>query len=175
MRSFLHNFDQKVTTVVQAWQGLGGFFAFVTHLGHPLVTLAIGAMVAIVGGARSNFRLVAAGGMVFAAMGVSSLLKLVLRRERPFSDYVFHMFAPTFSFPSGHAVGSTVAYGLLAYLSWAYLPQPWNIIVAVIFGLLILSIGLSRIYLGAHYPTDVIAGWCVGIVGLVILIVVIKP
>lgn len=139
------------------------------------MTLSIGAMVVVVGGVRSNLRLVLSGGLVLAAMGVSSLLKLVLHRERPLTDYVLHMFTPTFSFPSGHATGSTVAYGLLAYLSWMYMPQPWNIIAPVVFLLLILSIGVSRIYLGAHYPSDVAAGWLVGIIGLLILIFVIKP
>ena len=174
MQSF-HNFDHKITTLVQAWQGLGGFFSLVTHLGHPLVVFSIGVMVAIVGGVRSNLRLILAGGLVFVAMGASSVLKLVLHRQRPLTDHVFHMFSPTFSFPSGHAVGSMVAYGLLAYLSWAYLPQPGGIVISGFFMLLILSIGLSRVYLGAHYPTDVLAGWLLGLMALAILIFVIKP
>ena len=175
MRSFVHNFDRQVTTLVQSWHDLGGFFALVTHLGSPAVTLSIGAMVVIVGAVRSNLRLVLAGGLVLAAMGASSVLKLVLRRERPLTDYVLHMFTPTFSFPSGHAVGSMVAYGLLAYLSWAYLPQPWSIIIPIVFVLLIVSIGVSRVYLGAHHPTDVVAGWLIGMIGLAVLIFVIKP
>lgn len=175
MRSFLHNFDHKLTTAVQQWQGLGQFFAYVTHLGDPIVTLSIGVMVAIVGGVRSNFRLVMAGGMVFITMAFSTILKLVLHRERPLTDYVLHMMSATFSFPSGHAAGSTVAYGLLAYLAWTYLPQPWSAVVLAVLVLLIISIGLSRVYLGAHYPSDVIAGWLVGIVGVAIIIFVIKP
>lgn len=175
MRSFLHNFDRQITVLVQSWHDLGGFFALITHLGSPAVTLSIGAMVIIVGGVRSNLRLVFAGGLVLAAMGVSSVLKLVLHRERPLTDYVLHMFTQTFSFPSGHAVGSTVAYGLLAYLSWMYFPQPWSIVVPIVFVLLIVSIGISRVYLGAHYPTDVAAGWLIGVIGLVVLIFVIKP
>lgn len=175
MRSLLHNFDHKITAAVQQWQGLGQFFAYVTHLGSPAVTLSIGAMVIIVGGVRSSFRLVMAGGMIFFVMAVGTILKLVLHRERPFTDYVLHMLSPTFSFPSGHAVGSTVAYGLLAYLAWTYLPQPWSSILLAVFLLLILSIGISRIYLGAHYPSDVIAGWLVGAVGVAIISFVIKP
>ena len=175
MRSFLHNFDHKLTTAVQQWQGLGQFFAYVTHLGDPIVTLSIGAMVVIVGGARSSFRLAMAGGMVFITMAFSTILKLALHRERPLTDYVLHMMSATFSFPSGHAAGSTVAYGLLAYLAWMYLPQPWNIILLIFFILLVISIGLSRVYLGAHYPSDVIAGWLVGLAGVAIIIFVIKP
>jgi undecaprenyl-diphosphatase len=81
----------------------------------------------------------------------------------------------SYSFPSGHTVGSTVIYGLLAYLAWQYLPQPWNVIGAIFCVLLILLISLSRIYLGAHFPSDVVAGWVLGAIGLAVIIFVVKP
>jgi hypothetical protein len=66
----------------------------------------------------------------------------------------------TFSFPSGHAQGSIVFWGLAAVL----FPKPWGLVTAVIFPLLI---GFSRVYLGVHFPTDVLAGWGIGALFLV--------
>jgi undecaprenyl-diphosphatase len=69
----------------------------------------------------------------------------------------------THSFPSGHACGSAVAYGAIA----AVTGSP---VIAIVVTVLVLLIGISRIYLGAHYPSDVVAGWLIGILGLMWLI-----
>lgn len=175
MKTLLHHFDLKITTIVQQWQFLQGFMAFITHFGHPIVALAIGTGVILLGGIRANMRMVYAGVAVFITIGLGSALKLVLHRHRPLTEYVFNMTTPTFSFPSGHALSATVVYGLLAYLAWTYLPQPLGVLAVVIAVALIIIVGLSRIYLGAHYPSDVLGGWLLGCVALAIIVFVIKP
>jgi undecaprenyl-diphosphatase len=89
-------------------------------------------------------------------------LKLVFNRDRPwFRDPTIH--ETTKSFPSGHSMGSIVGYGLLAYLMMRVLPRTWQRWTAAIgFGLLVLAIGFSRMFLGAHYFSDVLAGYAVG-------------
>jgi undecaprenyl-diphosphatase len=105
------------------------------------------------------FVLIAAVG----GMALSSALKHVFGRERP--DVVLHLvMVHTPSFPSGHAMLSAVIYltlgALLAQVVQRRASQIYFLTVAMVLTFLI---GLSRVYLGVHYPTDVLAGWSVGL------------
>jgi undecaprenyl-diphosphatase len=101
--------------------------------------------------------LAVAGGQI-----LSSMLKLVIDRARP--DIVPHLAeVHTASFPSGHAMLSAVTYLTLGALAARIVPG--RIASGYILGLamfLTLAVGLSRIYLGVHWPSDVLAGWCAG-------------
>ena len=77
------------------------------------------------------------------------------------------------SFPSGHALGSMVVYGFLAYLLATEFPRSSRLIYAVMTGLILL-IGLSRLYLGVHWLTDVIAGYLVGFLWVITCISILK-
>ncbi|MGB5637167.1 MAG: phosphatase PAP2 family protein [Waterburya sp.] len=75
----------------------------------------------------------------------------------------------SFSYPSGHALGSTVLYGFLAYLFATRFPQfSWLIYLLAV--ALIGAIGLSRLYLGVHWPTDIIGGYGIGFLWLTVCI-----
>ena len=172
MKPLIHKFDAAVLNVISAWPaGMELFFIIVTTLGSPIVTAIIGLGIVGAGYFRQNLRLSLAGALIWLTLICDSLLKLIVGRARPATEYAKNMIIQTNSFPSGHSAGSMVAYGLLAYLAWNLLPRPWNYIVAVILVALIILIGISRIYLGAHFPSDVIAGWLLGVIalGLVIL------
>jgi undecaprenyl-diphosphatase len=69
------------------------------------------------------------------------------------------MLFKTYSFPSSHAFSSAAIYGLAACFSSTYVPRQWALTVSISLILLILAIGFSRIYLGAHYVLDVLGGW----------------
>lgn len=99
---------------------------------------------------------VAGGGLIDAN------LKLLYERERPpFRDPA--ILESTKSFPSGHSMGSVVGYGFLAYLLWRLLPRKrYRVALVAAVIVLILAIGFSRIFLGAHYFSDVIGGYTVG-------------
>lgn len=88
-------------------------------------------------------------------------LKLVFHRARP--EPYFGPMPRSYSFPSGHAMGSFVFYGVIAGVLCARInSQLTRVMIWSATALLVTAIGFSRIYLGVHYPTDVIAGYAAG-------------
>lgn len=90
---------------------------------------------------------------------LNRLLKLHFERPRPsvveWGDQV-----TTYSFPSGHATSSFLVYGILAYLVARAVPtRSLKLFTWIVAGLLVVAVGISRMYLGVHYPTDVVAGF----------------
>ncbi|MGZ4831078.1 MAG: phosphatase PAP2 family protein [Candidatus Angelobacter sp.] len=85
-------------------------------------------------------------------------LKFIYHRTRPTA--YFGMAPHTYSFPSGHALCSFCFYGVLAgLLSARTKPLGWRVVIWFTAAALVIAIGLSRIYLGVHYPSDVVAGY----------------
>ena len=101
--------------------------------------------------------------------GLNQILKYILQRPRP-TEY--RLIEETgFSFPSGHSMVSMAFYGYLIYLIYKYVKNKdlkW--ISIVLLSILICSIGISRIYLGVHYTSDVLAGFMISISYLIIYI-----
>ena len=108
--------------------------------------------------ARAAFLVAATGGGAI----LSGVLKANYQRPRP--DFVAHLAAvDTTSFPSGHAMNSAVVYLTLGVLLARAVPE--RRVKAYLAGVavaLTLIVGVSRVYLGVHYPTDVLGGWTVG-------------
>jgi undecaprenyl-diphosphatase len=99
-----------------------------------------------------------AGGLL-----VSSILKRAFNRPRPDVDHYAYVY--TSSFPSGHSMLSAVVYLTLGSLLTRIVPQrAVKVYVIVVALLLTLLVGVSRVYMGVHYPTDVLAGWTAGLV-----------
>lgn len=99
------------------------------------------------------------------AVGLNYLLKQLFARTRPaLWDRIVDV--RFYSFPSGHAMISLVIYGFIGYLL-ATRFQRWRGWILSTTTLLILAIGFSRLYLGVHWPTDVVAGYAAGLVWLI--------
>jgi undecaprenyl-diphosphatase len=94
---------------------------------------------------------------------MSTLLKRIFERSRP--DHSFHLTeVASLSFPSGHSMVAAVTYFTLgALLARTTADRRIKGYFLTLAGLLALIIGTSRVYLGVHYPTDVLAGWCAGL------------
>lgn len=103
-----------------------------------------------------------------------SYIKAIIERPRPDIEYRLIDIA-NFSFPSGHSAISIVTYGILIYFIYKLVAnKPLKIILIVSLSLLIALIGFTRVWLGVHYPTDVIGGFSLGICLICILVLVYK-
>lgn len=175
MKRHVKTFDQRVGKWVSSLpKGLYPLMLTVTFLGQPIITGGIAALIVGFGYGSGNTSLQMAGLVAGGTLVVGSLLKLILRRDRPVTEYVEHMFIDSFSFPSGHAAGSVPIFGLIAYLA-AAMYQPWGALAAALIAVVTVLIGVSRVYLGAHYASDVLGGWVVGLAGLAIIVGIIQP
>ena len=142
--------------------------AYATRVGDPrLVALAAGA-IALLLALRRRWRVfvpwcIALGGTAASDHAVRQFVQ----RPRPFDGHGF--IAETgFSFPSGHAAGSTVFFGLLAYLLLRQLPPQRHRDVVAAAVALATIVGFSRVLLQAHYLSDVLAGYALGAFWLVV-------
>ena len=123
---------------IAAILGLAGMYALLTSNQPLLITTLLVAVVA----------------------PLAELSKFITRRKRPETLYVEQMRFKTYSFPSGHSYISALVFGAFATLAFCTLQYGW-IIAVVLIGLVFL-VGVSRVYLGAHFPSDVLAGWALG-------------
>jgi membrane-associated phospholipid phosphatase len=173
----LESFDKTISTWVQSYRtdSLTSFFKFVTELGDRYVYIALIVALGIFFRIRLN-------SWKFTAQMVSVLLlstasnivaKKIINRARPDNDHL--VVVNSLSFPSGHSMSAMAFYGFLIYLVLTF-KMPWILrtLLSVLFMLTILSIGISRIYLGVHFPSDVLAGFMGGLVWVALCAIVLN-
>jgi undecaprenyl-diphosphatase len=98
---------------------------------------------------------------MLGSAGLNALVKAAVHRARPvLPDPVAH--TGGLSFPSGHAQSAVVAFGLLLMLGLPHLRGAWRVIAVVLASAMVLAIGFSRVALGVHYVSDVLAGYVLG-------------
>ncbi len=136
---------------------LFSFFSYATMLGSPTAVIGILIVSALALFWFKHLRLAAA--LIIAVVGASVselLLKVLIERVRPsgFSD----LLPTSYSFPSGHATSSMALYGFLTYILYHLFPRYRHIIIPVGFTLVGI-VGFSRLYLGVHYPSDILGGY----------------
>ncbi|WP_029077312.1 bifunctional DedA family/phosphatase PAP2 family protein [Kaistia adipata] len=162
MREQVTRMDSAVSTLVQGWRTprLDAVMIAITSLGDGVVIIAV-LVAAVIWLVAHRRRKLAAGlvvTMALAALAVP-LLKSALVVPRPIDLYAG---ADAFSFPSGHATHAAALYLSLAWLATHNAALRWKILGFVLAGLLVGAIAVSRVYLAAHWPSDVLAGLALG-------------
>jgi undecaprenyl-diphosphatase len=158
----LSHTDARIISLVQGWESPGltpvmNFFSWM-GTGLPLIILMLGIMLFLhqVLGHRKELLLFAAAGIGSSLLNVA--LKHIFRRPRPELNRLAE--AAGFSFPSGHSMAAFSLYGILVFLLWTHTRSRTGRAVLVVLSVcLVASIGISRIYLGVHYPSDVLGGY----------------
>lgn len=166
------------TSIREWFYGLRGpvqnaVLIFITYLGNWQSVVVVCLMLLGTGNTRIKYGVPTAITAVCSTV-IYKLVKMAFARPRP--DLAVRIIEQGgFSFPSGHSMNSLVVYGLLIYLVRRYCKdkKKANVLTAFL-SLLITFIGLSRIYVGVHYPTDVLGGWSLGLVVLMIAIIIIE-
>ena len=149
-------------------------FYALTQLGTREAVFAVGGLATIVFLYKRRYTTVLAFWLTMAGVGLSVQYgKKFISRDRP-SEVAFYP-VQNFSFPSGHATTSMALWGILAYFAYRHLHQKRlrNLVLAGA-GALILLIGFSRIYLGVHFLSDVLAGFLLGVMWILLGISIVE-
>lgn len=167
---WLSQFDQSIRLLVFSWQPSWwtSFVKVGTQLFNSRQVMIILVVAVVALGFTASYRDASfiAATTIFGVI-VNTIIKMVVRRPRP-SDHVL-MHYPSWSFPSGHSIAAMIVCGCLIIILWRHLtPGAGSIILTGLLSLVILFIGYSRIYVSAHYPSDVLGGWSLGFVILVV-------
>lgn len=141
----------RSTRLVRAVTGLGGVTAV------PVFALAAAGYLASVRGSRRPAALLTVS--LVGSTVINSVLKAMFRRGRP-TFFAHIVQEKSYSFPSGHAMASAALAGCGCVLAW---PTPWRYPVIAGSAVYVPTIGVTRMYLGVHFPSDILAGWCVSL------------
>ncbi|MFS1663062.1 phosphatase PAP2 family protein [Streptococcus sp. zg-JUN1979] len=160
----LQPFDETIQTAVRGDlpDGLTFFFKTITVLGNTSTQVLVAALFVIIFAVKKWYAeasFLAVNGLLAAICIVS--LKYLYQRPRPSISHL--VYAGGYSFPSGHSMGSFLIVGSLLIISYQRIQHKvikWTVV--TLLALEIALVGFSRIYLGVHYPSDVLGGFVLG-------------
>ncbi len=150
---------------------LNNFFKIITQFGSAIVLIII-TILCVIFIRDKKYKILVPANLVTIAI-INIVLKNFFLRPRPNELRLIE--ETGYSFPSGHAMASTAFYGLLIYIAHEKIENKiLRNTICIMLGLLILLISVSRIYVGVHYTSDVIAGTCFSIAYLILITRLIK-
>ncbi len=161
---WLSGFDSFFTQLIRGpYPDWNTIYLTITKLGNPPVIagIAVVAVALLLWRRRYTETLWLAINVIGIAGIGNSLIKLAFMRQRPTLEHL--VTETSYSFPSGHSTGSMILWGtLLLMLPGLIKNKPLRLLLQVTCGMLILCVGISRIYLGVHFPSDILGGFCLG-------------
>ena len=157
---WLLRFDEPASEWVRGSGGQLSFSRLVTNLGSPNLAVAIGLVSVTALWRRCRASSLTFGVLVAGALAADIVLKIVVDRARPLDSAVDTALG---SFPSGHVIHAVVIFGLIPFLLWVLTNNRTLVwLGAVLFIVVVASVAVSRVRLGAHWPSDVIASFFIG-------------
>ncbi|MFJ7724793.1 phosphatase PAP2 family protein [Neobacillus sp. NPDC097160] len=156
------NFDSNVIAAIQGLETpwLTKVMKFFTFVGSTpvVIILSILLIIFLYKVLHHRLELILFVSAIIGSAVINQVLKQVFHRVRP----NFHRLIDIsgFSFPSGHAMNAFTVYVIISFLLWRHIPSKWGRgLLICLSAVMILAIGISRIYLGVHYPSDIIGGY----------------
>ncbi|MFE3973519.1 MULTISPECIES: phosphatase PAP2 family protein [unclassified Peribacillus] len=158
-------FDEVVIALVQGLESplLTSIMKFFTYIGSTsaLIILSLFILFFLYKVLKHRLELILFSAVIIGSPLLNLMVKLFFRRARPDLHRLIEIGG--YSFPSGHAMNAFSLYSILTFLLWRHITAKWARVLLILFSMtMILSIGISRIYLGVHYPSDIIAGYLAG-------------
>lgn len=155
-------FDSTIITFVQGFENsaLTVVMKIFTFIGDTksVIVLSILVIIFLYVVLKHRVELILFIAAIIGSAVLNQLLKYSFQRARPELHRLIEI--DSYSFPSGHAMNAFTVYTIISFLLWRHIPsRTGRILLIIISALMIFTIGISRIYLGVHYPSDIIAGY----------------
>lgn len=171
--SLIDGFDNLIYQVIIALKSdnMTSFFKFITFLASTKFIIFANIMLIIYMIWKKRYDLSLVTICSIASVVINNLVKLIIQRDRPLDIALIE--ETFYSFPSGHAMISICFYGSLIYLFMRNKPM-YHRLRSYILGIIIFLVGVSRIYLGVHFASDVIGGYLLGSIVVWMIIIIRK-
>lgn len=156
--------DTSLSQMVYALRNpsLTQIMIFVSFLGADFILFSAGILTILLTWKKHKHEAILFVLLLTIGLLINILLKVIFQRPRPDFDPILDL-SSSYSFPSGHAMNSFIFYAILSYFVYHFTHKKLlSILVAICSLALVLLIGFSRVYLGVHYPSDVVAGFIAG-------------
>lgn len=161
VRNFMYSLRNDGLTVVMK---------VITYMGNWQTITALCIVLILIKSTRFTYGIPVSVGAILVTV-LNKIIKSVVQRPRP-DDVLFLIEQGGWSFPSGHSITSMCVFAMLIYLIRVNVKNRGLAnTLTVLLIIPMIFIGISRIYLGVHYPTDVLAGWCLGLSAAIVLLI----
>jgi undecaprenyl-diphosphatase len=173
MLKLIKNFDDSITSFIHGLTSpfLTSIMKLFTFLGSGVIVAVIVVlmMIFLYVVLKHRSELILLAGVVIGSALLNWILKVIFHRARPLINRIIE--ETGYSFPSGHSMAAFTLYGILSFLLWKHITNRIGRTLLIMFSIfMIMMIGISRVYLGVHYPSDILGAYLISGLWLVLSI-----